>query len=140
MNRNLYLVVLGLVAPAACLSLPVEAAPAACDAPSSNTLDQINEDPGHFAASLAAKGVKVNGIEDFGGCLRVYTTDANGQPIMAYYDPNTLQQINVGGTGSPIIRRGLPPAASAIGVSPVQVTPKGASSSGGRAGSQGGGY
>jgi hypothetical protein len=98
MNGKLF-VALSLVAfPAASFTgLSAQARPIACSLSSNNTVDQINDDPGHLIAALNAKGIKVGSIENFGGCIRAYVTDANGVQVMAYFDPDTLQRIDVGG-------------------------------------------
>jgi hypothetical protein len=129
-------VALSLVAfPAASFGLPAQARPMACSLSSNNTVDQINDNPGHLVAALSAKGIKVGAIENFGGCIRAYVTDANGVQAMAYFDPDTLQRIDLGGAAF-----GVPAGSTQTAANPAAVNPEniGGSLSAGR-GSQNGG-
>jgi hypothetical protein len=77
--------------------LAAQAGPITCSLSSNNTVDQIDDDPARFVAALNAKGIKVGAIENFGGCIRAYVTDANGLQAMAYFDPDTLERVDIGG-------------------------------------------
>jgi hypothetical protein len=96
MPKSLTLAVVAIMglSGAAFTVLPANAAPAFCNLPSSNTLDPIDDDPSALAAALAAKGTKVSGLEDFGGCIRGYVTNADGTQSMAYFDPDTLKRVD----------------------------------------------
>lgn len=97
MNRKLFLVFALLALPATSfIGAGAQAAPIHCSASNNTSVDPINDDPGRFIAGLSAKGIQVGGIEDFGGCIRAYITDANGNQVMAYYDPNTLERLDTG--------------------------------------------
>ncbi|MDB5561117.1 MAG: hypothetical protein JWN11_535 [Hyphomicrobiales bacterium] len=75
------------------LTLPALAQPVFCSGPSSDTLDPINEDAGHFAIRLRDAGISASGVESFGGCIRAYVTGSDGTTQMVYFDPETLQRL-----------------------------------------------
>ncbi|HEV7717863.1 MAG TPA: PepSY domain-containing protein [Arsenicitalea sp.] len=99
MNKKLSLVLVALVglSSAGFATLPAQAAPAICNDPTNQVLDPINDDPAPIAQRLADMGVKVSGVEDFGGCIRAYVTNKDGTQSMAYFTPDTLKRIKVGG-------------------------------------------
>jgi hypothetical protein len=98
MNRKLLLALAFVAFPAASFTgLAAQAGPAFCDSPNSRVVDPINDDPAHIVAALRAKGISVGGIEDFGGCIRGYVTDSSGKQAMAYFDPDTLQRVDLNG-------------------------------------------
>jgi hypothetical protein len=76
------------------VTLPVQAAPIACDHLSSTSMDPINDNSNSIAASVAAKGIKVSGLEDFGGHVRGYVKHKDGTIGMAYFDPASLNRLD----------------------------------------------
>lgn len=58
----------------------------------------IGDNAGLIAQDLSSRGYKISGgIEDYGGCVRTYVTQPNGQKVMAFFDPTTLERIDVNG-------------------------------------------
>ncbi|HEV7717741.1 MAG TPA: hypothetical protein VGO70_02070 [Arsenicitalea sp.] len=97
MNTKL-LVILALVAlpVSGFTGLGAQARPFVCDNFNNrDTVNAMNDGADHLIAALRAKGINVGGIEDFGGCIRAYITDANGVQVMAYFDPSTLERLDV---------------------------------------------
>jgi len=56
----------------------------------------INDNTDPIADELSARGYNVSGVEEWGGCIRAYVTDAHGHTSMKLFDPDTLQPINEG--------------------------------------------
>jgi hypothetical protein len=97
MNRKLFLVLALVALPVSGFSaVAAQARPIVCDSFNNrDTVNGMNDGADHLIAALRAKGINVGGIEDFGGCIRAYITDENGVQLMAYYDPSTLERLDV---------------------------------------------
>jgi hypothetical protein len=99
MNRTLSLVLVAIVglSGVGAVALPVQAAPTNCSGPTSSVLRDINDYADHYALLLRDRGIPASGVESFGSCIRAYVTGPDGQQSMQYFDPDTLQQIDVEG-------------------------------------------
>jgi len=51
-------------------------------------------DTGAVATALADKGIKVQSVEDWGGCAKVTVTDKSGNAKNEFFDPDTLQRLS----------------------------------------------
>lgn len=53
----------------------------------------ITDNTDTIAANLASKGVKVQSVDEWNGCVRAFVTRADGTIGMQFYDPDTLAQL-----------------------------------------------
>jgi len=59
--------------------------------------DAIDSDAPAIIASMQQKGINVQDISDWGGCIRADVTKKDGSTAMEFFDPNTLQRLDTNG-------------------------------------------
>lgn len=59
--------------------------------------DAIDSDAPAIIASLEQKGINVQDVTDWGGCIRADVTKKDGSTAMEFFDPNTLQRLDPNG-------------------------------------------
>lgn len=58
---------------------------------------EIDAQSASIIAGLRDKGLNVQGISDWGGCVKADVVRANGRVAQEFFDPTTLQRLSVNG-------------------------------------------
>ena len=54
---------------------------------------EINANAQDYMLRLRHRGLNVDYVEDWGGCVKASVTDPNGHSHFLFFDPDTLQQL-----------------------------------------------
>lgn len=75
-------------------ALPATAAPlaATCNV---NHSAYINDNASSIQQQLNDKGINANLVESYNGCVRAFVTKTNGTQTMEYFQPYSLQKVEI---------------------------------------------
>lgn len=62
-----------------------------------NHVDAITSDASAIIAGLRAKGVNVQDVQDWGGCVKADVVRPNGSTAMEFFDPSSLERLHRNG-------------------------------------------
>ena len=94
-------------AAAAGFAILAAAAPAFATSTSSCRDEQVHDLDGNLVSEvdlnaptillrLREKGIDATSVDDWGGCARADVRQSNGQTIIAFFDPDTLERLTPG--------------------------------------------
>jgi streptogramin lyase len=61
----------------------------------SGGVTQLDLKNGTYAQELQRPGATVNSVEVWNGCIKVIYTNASGNTRVAFYDPSSLQRVDI---------------------------------------------
>ncbi len=76
-----------LPAMAAATAMPTSAGVISCP---SGSFDEFRQNPDLVAGMLKSDGVSFSSLSEWNGCIKATSTDAKGNAVIAFYDPNSL--------------------------------------------------